>query len=271
MVQGSEDNLTPLEHQSMFLTEPRPTPYDLHFSVLNVPVRVHPLFWLVALLMGFSGGSEPKIVLLWVVAVFISILVHEMGHAVVIRYFGWSPSVVLYSFGGLAIYNPYSQAYSGTQSRRRRSAWTQVIISFAGPLAGFLLAGLIIAGVILAGIRIPIGIGSYYIATPGNLLENQYIATFLFQMLFINIFWGLLNLMPIFPLDGGKIARELFVMMDGTSGVRNSLMLSLVTAIGLGVLGFVAGERFLPIFFAFMAISNYQELNGPNRFGGNPW
>ena len=85
----------------MLLGEPPESQYDLHFSLLGIPVRVHPYFWLVSVLMGWNQG-DAKLALLWVAAVFVSILVHEMGHALVIRYYGWSPRVTLYSFGGLA-------------------------------------------------------------------------------------------------------------------------------------------------------------------------
>jgi hypothetical protein len=65
----------------VFLAEPPRTPWDLNFQVLGFPVRVHPLFWAVALLFGLSGNQKPVDMLLWVGTVFVSILVHEMGHA----------------------------------------------------------------------------------------------------------------------------------------------------------------------------------------------
>lgn len=261
----------------MFLTEPNQTRYDLHFSLFNVPIRVHPLFWLIAALMGFNG-NDPKVVLLWVVAVFISILVHEMGHALVIQWYGWSPSVVLYSFGGLAIHNPYVQANYGP-GRSRRGKFTQIIISLAGPGAGFLLAALLVATMWGTGLaqfevakfpetNIPSGLD----LIPGQRLADMpYVTHFLRQMLYVNIFWGLVNLLPIWPLDGGKISRELFEMSDGGMAIRNSLILSIAAAIGVAILGFQYERQFIAIFFAFMAIQNYQELNGSNRSGGNPW
>ncbi|MEW4454391.1 site-2 protease family protein [Bremerella sp. JC817] len=263
----------------MFLTEPRQTPYDLHFHLLNIPVRIHPMFWLVSALMGFAADRTPQMVLLWIVAVFISILVHEMGHAIVIRYFGWEPSVVLYSFGGLAIHNPYVQSQYGP-GRARRSKWTQIIISAAGPAAGFLLAGLMLA--FLAGTRVAsvelewfegTNIPRWYKLGPSmGLMSKPNVFFFILDMLFINIWWGLINLLPIWPLDGGKISRELFQMVDGGQAIRNSLMLSLICAIAVAIWAFQAEQRFMPIFFGFMAIQNYQELSGSNRYGGNnPW
>ena len=71
---------------------------------------------------------------------FVSILVHELGHAFVQRYFGGRPWITLYGFGGLASCNDCD-----------RSPRSQIIISLAGPLAGFLFAVVVMIGVWLAG------------------------------------------------------------------------------------------------------------------------
>ena len=68
----------PLSKTSVFLAEPNQTPYDLHFSVLGFPVRVHPLFWLMGLIMGFGDVMS---VFISIVVAFVSILIHELGHA----------------------------------------------------------------------------------------------------------------------------------------------------------------------------------------------
>ena len=66
----------------MLIGEPPRTPYDLNFSLLGIPVRIHPFFWLAGLLLGPRQGGPPAI-LLWIAAVFLAILVHELGHALV--------------------------------------------------------------------------------------------------------------------------------------------------------------------------------------------
>ena len=60
------------------------TQFDLKFRLLDVPVRIHPLFWVVAAVMGWRE-NELRVVLLWVLCVFVSILVHEYGHALMSR------------------------------------------------------------------------------------------------------------------------------------------------------------------------------------------
>ena len=258
----------------MFLIEPNHTPYDLHFRVLGVPVRVHPLFWLVSFIMGFSPG-EPKLVILWMIAVFISILIHEMGHALVIRWFGWSPSVVLYSLGGLAIHNPYLDNHY-SPGRARRNRWTQILISLAGPFAGFLFAVVIYFSVFLTGVA------DFHVIWLADSMpiplpnigpdDNMYVWMFIFNLLYINIFWGLINLLPVWPLDGGKVARELFMMFDRSNPVRNALILSMICCGGIAYWALKNGDSFLGMMFILMAVGNYQELSGTNRYGGgNPW
>ena len=79
----------------MFLLEPPPTRFDLHFTFFGVPVRVEPWFWLMSLILAVRPGVPPKFVLIWMVAVFVSILIHEFCHALAIRYYGWRPRIIL--------------------------------------------------------------------------------------------------------------------------------------------------------------------------------
>ena len=121
----------------MILAEPSPSQGDLHFSLLGFPVRIHPWFWLVALLLS-DLRDEPVHVVLWVVAMLLCILLHELGHAVVMQAYGYRPSIVLYSFGGLAIPHP------GRAGVRRPGPWGEMLIAFAGPASGFILAAVLV-------------------------------------------------------------------------------------------------------------------------------
>ncbi|MBK6647729.1 MAG: hypothetical protein IPG44_18635 [Anaerolineales bacterium] len=64
-----------------------PTRFDLQFSIAGIPVRVHPLFWVIALLLGSNSGHSLMVVV-WIIVVFISILIHELGHAFAFRRYG---------------------------------------------------------------------------------------------------------------------------------------------------------------------------------------
>ena len=116
------------------LQQPSATPYDLQFSIAGIPVRVHPLFWLIAILFGSSGNL--LFLPVWVFVVFTSILIHELGHAFAFRRFGQRSHIVLHFGGGLTI--PESVAWGGGWASVALSRGQEIFISLAGPFAGFL-------------------------------------------------------------------------------------------------------------------------------------
>ena len=93
---------------------------------------------------------------------------------------------------------------------------------------------------------------------------------FLFFLGLISLILGILNLLPVYPLDGGQIARELFVRFNPWTGLRQSLVLSLATAVALAVAGLVFWRNFfVALLFGYLAYSSYVMLSGP--FGGGRW
>lgn len=208
---------------------------SLNFQIFNFPVRVHISFFLVALLLGFNQGNIVNI-LIWVLIVFFSILLHELGHAIASQYFGRSPRIELYSMGGLTITSTYSLL----------SYPKEILISFAGPLAGFLLGGIVFAIVRYAGAAIynaPI-----LVSIAGNLL-------------WVNIGWGIVNLIPIIPLDGGSIMRNLYHWLKNPYDERIPLLIS----IGFGVLAVVASlvllrSLYIALLAGWLTFNNYRAL-----------
>ena len=258
----------------MFLAEPQRTPYDLNFALAGVPVRVHPMFWLFTVLLG-AADPVPLHLLIWVAAVFISILVHEFGHSLAMRSFGWRSRIVLYSFGGLAVQDGSYGSFE-RWGRGGRDAWTQIIISFAGPLAGFIFAALILAalrasdnhaGVTLGGFP-PVG---YYMDPLAAPQLNHLVR----QLLYINIYWGLVNLLPIYPLDGGQISQRVLETVNPHDGLRQSFMLSILAAACVAILGYVKLDSlYMAMLFGYMAYQNYlilQSFRGGGYGGGRGW
>ena len=96
----------------MFLQEPAHSPYDLRFHVLGFPVRVAWTFWIAGLIFGYglvrglddyfqmASPGLPALLLLWTACLFLSILIHELGHAIAFRQNGIEASIVLYHLGG---------------------------------------------------------------------------------------------------------------------------------------------------------------------------
>ena len=249
----------------MLLGEPEQTQGDINFPLLGIPVRIHPFFWLVALVLGASSRDISG-ALIWVAVLLISILFHELGHATAYRLFGLHPWITLYGMGGLT-------ACSSAEESRSKAATTtgRIFVSLAGPGAGFLLAGLIIAGILASGHRVFFfPLGSFWPWFLTDLIVSQTFTMFIWQMLFFNIIWGLVNLLPVYPLDGGQIAREIFLKLNPHDGIRQSLILSMITAAALAAFAMLEWrELFVALLFGYLAFSSFMAMQAYTRRG--PW
>ena len=246
----------------MNLFQPPPiTRFDLRFNFAGIPVRVHPLFWMIAILLGASSNNLVQI-LIWIVAVFVSILVHELGHAFAFRRYGQPSSIILHVAGGLTV--PESISWGGSSANVGFSPNQNIFISLAGPFAGFLLAGLIAAGVVLSG-------GSIYTShlfgviplpvTAAVPFGGNILSSLVTSFLWINVFWGLVNLAPVYPLDGGNVSRSLLLQTDPLNGVRKSLWLSVISGGLLALAGyFVMGSLYMAFLFGLLAFQSFQIL-----------
>lgn len=235
---------------------PAPTSFDIHFRIFGIQVRIHPLFWLITILFGASRG-EVSLVFSWIVVVFISILIHELGHSMAMRYYGQDSHIVLHGFGGLAIPLPsYNYKVDGPQT-----PWHHIVIALAGPYAGMVLASAVAVGVQLVG-----GIIHYewifgFFPLPIAYLPTQYVEGHYLvnDFLWVNIFWGLVNMMPVYPLDGGHVSRELFILFGRRNQILNSLWLSVITGVVLAVLGLVYLQSiYMAYLFGYLAYQSYR-------------
>ncbi|MBS0211074.1 MAG: site-2 protease family protein [Planctomycetes bacterium] len=247
----------------MFLSaEPSATPYDVRFSLFGVPIRIHPLFWLFSVLMGLNL-RDPGLVFIWVVACLLALLAHEFGHIAAMRYFDERGYIILHAFGGLAV----------SRARVQRPTLPQVVVSLAGPFAGFLFA-LAIYGVLFAAGRQP---SWAFSPTQGIDVSFEPVApaglnALVVLLLEVNIYWGVLNLLPILPLDGGNVSLALFTEWRSREGVIRALQVSIATAAIVGGYAyFITRDFFLPMFFGFLGFNNYQLLQSISNRGDRPW
>jgi Zn-dependent protease len=240
----------------LLIGEPPPTQADLKFSIFGIPVRVHPFFWLIALVFGASYDSDPVTILIGVAVIFVSILVHELGHAFMFRSFGGRPWITLYGMGGLA-----------SCQTRPRSMLGNIMISFAGPAAGFLLAASVLAAIKLSGREIFFHL-SFEPFSNGPLFENSNLHIAISFLLFVNVLWGLVNLLPIYPLDGGQISRELLLGVSARRGFVWSLGLSMICATAVAGYGLMQREIYLAILFGYLAYTSGATMQAYQRYGG---
>lgn len=225
------------------LAMPAPTPYDLRFRLLGIPVAVHPLFWVVTALMDFS--ESPAHTGLWIACVFASILVHEFGHGLMGKALGARPRVALYWMGGLCA------------SDRERTPIQSVVVLLAGPGAGFLLYGLVLA----------LGPAALH-AVPADRPRLIYRVEDVLNMLEqINLYWGLINLLPIWPLDGGQIAGIALTAANRWHGMRWTHILGLVLGGVAAAYFFAREQRPTAFLFAYLAFGNFQAMQAERARG----
>lgn len=201
----------------------------LQFSLWGIPVAIHPLFWLSAFLLGgglrMEGPQGWIPVFIWTVAMLVSILAHEFGHAWASRFFGGRPAVALHGLGGL------TQLGLGGAGRKEH-----FVISAAGPAMGFLLAGLTTV--------------LFFFTRGLSPVLDEWIE----DMLWINIVWSLFNLLPILPMDGGQMLRDLV-------GMRHHRLCCLVGGILASLLvawAVLRGQYFMAVIVLLMAIGNFK-------------
>lgn len=203
----------------------------IHFRLFGIPVIVQPWHWVLLGILGFLiGDGSPLKAGLFVLAGFFSILVHEMGHALTGRAFKGNPHIVLHGFGGFAL-------FPGANFTRPQ----MFLMTAAGPAGQLLLGALVMGGFIFFGDSLP----------------RTEIRFFLYILGAISLFWSILNLIPIIPLDGGQ-------MLDSILGPKRrnlTLSISIVVAIVTAGLMFMRMHNFLfPLFVAMFAFQNFSEL-----------
>ncbi|RMF39987.1 MAG: peptidase [Planctomycetota bacterium] len=255
----------------MMLQDPPRSPYDWQFHFLGFPVRVAWGFWVVAALLGWDWSralnrgaaaaeigtpGAPLLLAIWILAVFVSILVHELGHAIVMRRYGMSPRIVLYHFGGLAIsdfgaWNAARRTYTGPLQ--------QIFISAAGPGLQLLLGGAVIAGAI--ALNVPVELMGFVLhqgAIGSSILPYAIVDALIFP----SIFWALLNLLPVLPLDGGHITENVLALFRIGNASYLAQVVSLVVAALTGLWFLRGGNMFAGLMFLMMAASNWQQMQG---------
>lgn len=263
------------------LQEPGASPYDLHFHCFGFPVRVTWGFWIVAAVLGWgwSGALDdaaqmleldspgaPMLLVLWIGAVWLSILVHELGHAFAMRFYGVRSRIVLYHFGGLAI----SDAMGAWDGARRGQVGPreQIVISLAGPLLQLALALIVWLIGLQAGVKMDLSAWLERmtgVQVGAERLPNSMAVYALFDaILYPSTAWAILNLAPILPLDGGQVLRSGLQL----SSVRDPLRIAHIVSIGaaalLGLYFLQSGQPF-GIMFLLFAASNWQALQFGSR------
>jgi Zn-dependent protease len=266
---------------TMFFSDPVRSPYDWEFFFLGFPVRVTWTFWIFSAVFGYDwarGLDEfyfqneldtpgfGVLLAIWIGVSFVSILIHELGHSLAMRYYGISSRIVLHHMGGLAIPDG-----AGGYRRSRITHWNQIAISAAGP--GLQLAfGFAVAGVAFA-LGYPTGRLDWVLQSLGVALPmsepfaNATWAGLIDASIFTSIFWAVLNLLPVLPLDGGRIMQNLIGWYRRSSGFEEATNVSVLVCVIIVFASFQLQASMLAFFFMAIGIVNFQNLqNGTREF-----
>jgi Zn-dependent protease len=212
-------------------------PFHL-FTLFGVPVFADTGY---ALLLAISmfGNRDPADGALWAVCLTVSLLVHEFGHALAGVFFRLQPAIVLHMWGGLT--------FPGQAPRRDRD---DAIMVAAGPAAGLAL-GLVAL------------VATFALTAAGHQLEGTRLGSALFYLVFLNIVWTCVNLLPLWPLDGGQLFRLLMIKVV-PERYLDRVVHGIGALIGLALVGVAVTmqQAFLAVMVGLMTWENAEILLG---------
>lgn len=201
-------------------------------TVAGIPIRLHFTFLLFLLWVGLAGPNRAGgLSIAYVLALFLCVVLHELGHSVVAQRYGIPVlDITLYPIGGVA------------RIEKRPTAKQELAIAVAGPAVNVVIA-LLLWGVLTA------------LKTPPllTLLQSpvQTLPVFLVKVLLANITLVLFNLIPAFPMDGGRVLRALLAMnMPPPRATAIAATIGQTIAIGAGIWA-IFGHQWFLMFIAF--------------------
>ena len=176
--------------------------------------------------------------IIWVVVVFQGILMHELGHALVGRAFGRQPRIELVALGGLTWWEQHEPMSPGRS----------LLVSAAGPAVGIFIGSL--ALVLMDTLRVP----------------DPSLARYAFRsLIYVNLGWGLLNLLPVLPLDGGNIVASLMELVAPSRGRLLACYVSFAVIGLLFALTVTLKQYPATILLFLLAFSTYQAFRGERQ------
>lgn len=210
--------------------------------LFGIETRVHATFVLVLLWAfygSYAGGPVAVAVsLAFLIAVFASVVAHEFGHALTARVFGMDTrQILLLPIGGVA-------QIDGARMPPRQ----ELLVALAGPLVSFALAGTFFTLGAVAGDVTPHG--------------------FLGAIAWANLGLAVFNLIPAFPMDGGRVFRALLAERLGSlRATEIAAAVGKLAAVGFGIYALATGRTFLALLAVFLFLAARSEAALAARLG----
>jgi len=206
-------------------------------TVSGIDVYLHPTLLLLLWLPQVSGGGALGLAL--VTSVFGCVLLHEFGHALMARRFGIeTQDITLYPIGGVA-----------RLSRMPKSPGAELLIALAGPAVNLAIVCGLLGLAILGGTE--------------TLGFTSWLGSYFVSLMYANLVLALFNLIPAFPMDGGRVLRALLSNWLGrVKATAVAAGTGQVLAILFGVFSLFNGMLFQVFLAAFIFMAARMELAG---------
>lgn len=209
--------------------------------LFGINVFIHWTFWLLPLWIVWNdaGGASLWTHLALTAFLFVCIVLHEFGHALTARHFGiQTRSITLSPLGGIA-----------QLERMSHKPWEEFCIAIAGPMVNVVIAS-VLSAMLFAG----------YLVDP-QVLETG-VGSFLGLLVLLNVVMVVFNMIPAFPMDGGRVLRAILANSMGLlQGTRVAVTVGTICAVLIGLAGvFVLHNPWLILIGLFVVWAGYQEL-----------
>lgn len=229
------------------------------FRVLNIagiPIRIHMTFFLILFIGAYQWGSITGTLngavfgIALMALLFVCVTLHELGHSVVAQFFGIPVrQILLLPLGGIAeiAKNPEKPLH-------------ELLIAIAGPLVNVVIAILLLA--VLGFSAAPQMLTGHGLL-PDTMSNTPSFMTLLSWLLMANVSLAIFNLIPAFPLDGGRVFRALIAIFTGyPRATRLASAIGQLIAIILGIYGVIIGNFTLVLVAVFIFFGAGQETAG---------
>ncbi len=225
------------------------------FTVSGIEVRVHWSFILILAWGAFiySGGAESPLNgalygVLVIMLLFLCVTLHEFGHAFVAKYFKINvPHITLLPIGGVA-----------SLERMPDKPMQEFLIAIAGPIVNFVIAALLFLPTQWSGAFAGLTSVQQFITQ----MQSPGLSNLLLYLLITNIGLGVFNLLPAFPMDGGRVLRALLAFaIPYVQATRIAVFVGRLMAAVFAIWGILNGQIFLLLiaFFVYVGGGSEQE------------
>lgn len=199
-----------------------------------VAFRINPSFWLVSALLGYYQSGSLVGVALWIGVLLVSLLVHELGHALCAISFGRKAAVTILGMGGVTTFGTYDL-----------SRMKQVLIALSGPLFSAVLFFF------------------SYLGWQFYAFDYPFIASIFYVLQWVNLIWMAINLLPVLPLDGGHIMQLALAGLFQEKGEKYANAVSLFLSAFFVIFFLLFSYYLAALLFGVFAFRAYNFIKRP--------